>query len=405
MVVLPDGATAPTSEEVRDGFKTIETVDSEVTSSSDIKIDSSGYIHIAYYDTNGDVKYAFHNGSYYDISTVDSVGNVGEGIFGKGLSLAIDSNDYPRISYYDVTNSNLKLATWNGSSWGLETVDNDIYVGRYSSLAISTDGYPRIAYVHADNDYLQYISKGAGGWGIPVEVDTNVSYGSSLSLALESDNTPHIAYYRIGANDLNYASPNIPTWDTEVVDSTSSNVGPNPTLIMDSSNNPHIAYYDLINENIKYAAWNGSSWDIENVNASGDTGATSSLILDSNGYPRISYKEGAFGAETTSLIYAVWNGSSWTRNTIETADDDDMGYGSHIELDSNDNPYISYLDRLSVDFNLKCYRYVNSVSTPLTANILNEFVLSGLIIGEYDIYVVADDDLGNLQDTPTLLNL
>jgi hypothetical protein len=52
------------------------------------------------------------------ISTVDSAGDAG-----KYNSLVLDSSGNPHISYHDESNSDLKYAHYNGSSWEIETVD------------------------------------------------------------------------------------------------------------------------------------------------------------------------------------------------------------------------------------------------------------------------------------------
>ena len=45
------------------------------------------------------------------IQTVDDVDNVGH-----ATSLALDSSNYPHVSYLDDTNRDLKYAAWDGSS-------------------------------------------------------------------------------------------------------------------------------------------------------------------------------------------------------------------------------------------------------------------------------------------------
>ena len=70
--------------------------------------------------------------SVWHIETVDSYGKVGE-----DPSIALDSNDHPHISYYG--NGNLKYAYYDGSSWHIETVDSD---GWGSSIALDSNDHP-----------------------------------------------------------------------------------------------------------------------------------------------------------------------------------------------------------------------------------------------------------------------
>jgi hypothetical protein len=131
----------------------IQTVDSTgvVGEYTSLALDSSGNPHISYYDiTNGDLKYAKWNGSTWSIQTVDSAGNVGEYF----TSLALDSNGYPSISYNDATNGDLKYAKWNGSTWSIQTVDEAGVVG--ASLALDSSGNPHISYYDGTNGDLKY---------------------------------------------------------------------------------------------------------------------------------------------------------------------------------------------------------------------------------------------------------
>ena len=70
------------------------------------------------------------------------------------ISIAIDGNDNPRISYDDTLND-LKYAYYDGS-WHTEVVDSDGLVGTYNSLAIAAFGVPRISYFDNTNDDLKF---------------------------------------------------------------------------------------------------------------------------------------------------------------------------------------------------------------------------------------------------------
>ena len=62
----------------------------------------------------------------------------------------------------------------------------------------------------------------------------------------------------------------------------------------------------------------GIAWHTETVDSTGGTGDTGwylSLALNSSGYPGISYHYESPGQD---LKYAVWNGSAWNNQTVDS---------------------------------------------------------------------------------------
>ena len=62
-----------------------------------------------------------------------------EGVTGQYSDIALDSYGYPHISYFDVSNKDLKYASWNGSFWNIMAVDSEDYVGEYTSIALDSE--------------------------------------------------------------------------------------------------------------------------------------------------------------------------------------------------------------------------------------------------------------------------
>jgi len=175
---------------------------------SSLAVDNTtGYSHISYHDdSNTALKYASYNGTAWNLQTLDSGVGPYDNV-GMATSLALDATGYPHISYNDWTNRDLKYASYNGTAWNIQTVDDSAdEVGRYTSLALDGNGYPHISY-YKDNDpgqrYLKYASYDGTAWNIQrVTFDDG---GSNLSLALDSCGYPHISY--LGGNTyLQYAS-------------------------------------------------------------------------------------------------------------------------------------------------------------------------------------------------------
>ena len=85
-------------------------------------------------------------------------------------------------------------------SWQVEAVDSTDSVGMYTSLALNRDEYPRISYFDATNRAIKYASHGGGlGWTVQT-----VDHVQNLAAwTLDSDGLPHLAY--LGTTSVTYA--------------------------------------------------------------------------------------------------------------------------------------------------------------------------------------------------------
>jgi hypothetical protein len=164
------------------GLWTITTVDTGGTANvgryNSLALTTTGLPIVSYYDvTNGDVKFARNSapdgsGSW----TITVVDNGGSAVVGEDTSLVIMPNGRPAISYRDTTNNMLKLArnsAADGSgAWTITTVDNAV-ASQLSSLAI-VNGHPAVSYqsilVGVGGPYLKFarntLADGSGTWTI-----------------------------------------------------------------------------------------------------------------------------------------------------------------------------------------------------------------------------------------------
>ncbi|MGH3132798.1 MAG: hypothetical protein ACRDNY_03485, partial [Gaiellaceae bacterium] len=112
------------------------------------------------------------------------------------------------------------------------------------------------------------------------------------------------------------------------------------SLALDGDGHPHISYQDFTTGALKYARFDGTSWQLETVDT-GFVGFWNSLALDGDGHPHISYHD-LSDFTTGDLRYARFDGTSWQLETVDG--DGDVGRFTSLALDDAGNPHISYYD-------------------------------------------------------------
>jgi preprotein translocase subunit Sec61beta len=126
-----------------------------------LAIGNDGLGIISYWEqTNGDLK--VRHCTNVACTTTDAIANVDTGgNVGHYTSLTIGADGFALISYQDFTNLNLKVAHCLSAScatFQVTTVDaTDESVGRYSSITIGADGLGIISYYDASNTNLKVV--------------------------------------------------------------------------------------------------------------------------------------------------------------------------------------------------------------------------------------------------------
>lgn len=181
------------------------------------------------------------------VSTVDSTGDVG-----LYSSITLGADNLPIIAYYDNTNGDLKVAkcvnaACSGSSV-VSTVDSTGNVGLSPSITLGADGLPVIAYFESTIRRLKVakcVNAACSGTSTVTAVapagDTGVS--ASPSIALGPDGLPVISYYY--ANQLKVAKcVNTACTGTSTLSNVESgpNFGLNSSIMIGTDGFPRIAY-------------------------------------------------------------------------------------------------------------------------------------------------------------------
>ncbi len=236
---------------------------------------------------NGDICYAIQ-----DLSQVPCNPSAGIGCVSAVLSGCLGSQTTTTLAMPAInsTNGSPNRAMWN-------------------QLAIDPLGTPIVAY----GPTASYT-----GVRVIYKTDDPVdSAGGGIAMSIHQDATGaiKISYLSQTTNHPTYASWNGTTWTTSVIDSTAISSSDCLSMVLDGSGAPHVLYSDQTSKRLLLATFNGSTWTASPVRslAVGETGiGACALALDGGGVPHIFYVIQSNVATSTSVNYAIYNGSGWS---------------------------------------------------------------------------------------------
>ncbi|MBL0122648.1 MAG: collagen-like protein [Betaproteobacteria bacterium] len=184
-------------------------------------IGADGLPVISYYDmTNGDLKVAKCGNAACTagntITAVDTVGDVGH-----YTSIVIGADGLPVIAYYDVTNADPKVAKCGNASCSagntVTTVDPVAFVGAYAAIAIGANGLPVISFRAVGGIRLARCGNAACSTGNILGTMAGFggkAFSSPISLlTIGADGMPTLLYVEVdaGVGSLNLAKCSVPS--------------------------------------------------------------------------------------------------------------------------------------------------------------------------------------------------
>ena len=288
-----------------------------------LALDSHNTPYVAYQDYQGIAPYYYKaTVMKYDGSAWVPVGYRGISVgTATNISLALDSNDTPYVSFkdYDTISGNggygVTVMKYNGSAWenvgqakfsGVEVIE--------TSLALDKNNTPYVAFNRWDHGYtyMATVMKYTGGaWVFVGSPNFSADTVTDIHLALDSNNTPYVAYmdYANGWNGkatvMQYTGS---AWVPLGQAGFSAGEIESLSLALDSSNTPYVSYRDLTTGgNTTVMKFSGGTWvPVGSPGfASMGAGEISSLALDSNNTPYLAYPRGGDEKATVMKYYAV----------------------------------------------------------------------------------------------------
>lgn len=300
--------------------------------------------------------------STLNVSTID----YGDYYYLNGeVSIALDSNNSPHIAYRTRSTSTVMYTELGSNGWNGVSLSQVLNMGIIApdpsglSLALDSDGNPHISYYDRWDGNLEYVWRDSNGWHHePVGPGTYMNGplggpGWTCSLVLDSANNPHVSFVNVN-RAVCYASRINGAWQVQVVSDLSQSLFSSyPSLVLDSTGKPCVAFqeqyssYGEYSSNFMLARFDGTNWIRTSIEYSADSiiGVSGiSLALDSTGNPHVSYiRDG-------NLVYAVWSGNGWVKSTLASGG---VSGDTRLALDSGDNPHISYIQNSAI-----CYAVV-----------------------------------------------
>lgn len=283
----------------------INVIDSsnDVGEFSSLTIGSDGLPVMSYYDASvKDLKFTqCANPSCTSGNTiaVDSSVDVGQ-----YTAIAIGTDGLPIISYYDESNGSLKVARCGNLTCSLgnviSEVDTSADVGQHTSITIGLDGLPVISYYDVTNGDLKVAKCGnsscniAGGYTITMLDGTVDNVGEGSEIIIGVDGFPLISYFDHSNFDLKvYKCSNAAcTAGSAVIADDSVAVTQEPSMTIGNDNLPVISYTDASGNNLTILKCGDSACSDGNTFNEIQlfhSGRWSSLVIGPDGFPMVSY--------------------------------------------------------------------------------------------------------------------
>lgn len=327
-----------------------------------LELDPGGSPAVAFVDEDFDglVGYAASSEGWTP-ETID------RGYFYGPIDLAFDPEGRANVVFHDHESveldpraGNLAHALRDGGEWDVRGVRDDGHDGWDSGIEIGSDGIVRAAGVDPSQfdseDGVEYYELRDGSWDVGSIGSGPVAYEFNVSLALGPDGLPALTYYDDTDGDLVFAAFDGEAWALETAVA-EGDAGKFSSLELDADGRPHVSFFQQESETagrIRYAVRDGGAWSVEDVAPLEDVtlgmvGArrNSSLELGPDGVPRVAF------SDRSGAWLATRSGGGWEAEEVATAGERPLGQLVDLELGPDGTPHLAFFEVTSEEEKLK----------------------------------------------------
>ena len=228
--------------------------------------------------------------------------------------------------------------------WHVGTV-TDSRGGKYSSLRMDKLGNAHVSYCDDSEGMLRY-----SFWDHSLDKWFNANVGRCggfTSLVLDSKQHPHISFPGAHAGSVVHVYWDGSSWNTQTAELHARVIDYYTSITLDANDYPSISYYEEIGaqevgRRLRVVSWNGKFWEARTVDSDQGSGKFNFMATGSDGNQQIAY--GNVQYESASLRYARWNGREWSVDILEGKGAPGTNMWSVAMALADNIPHIAYTD-------------------------------------------------------------